>query len=320
MSTIACVLLVLAAAGTETPQADAPTASSWREQLQPYFKVRFGYYFDSEDRSNAFYLEKLYLGATIKVSEEVTFCGRAQFSQDGVYAKRACLRWQPLEGGGHVTLGIHADAYIEYAEEAWGLRFVRRILPDDVSAWPETDLGVSYTYTAGECSYSLRVVNGEGYKHTEDDKYKGCELAVHLRPSPLAPEWLLPFGIDMMAYVTRQATADGSDPDETYCALLSWKNERLRLGCEYVLRRTTGIGRGWSVYGVAAVGERLEVFARFDTYEPDESVPANEHRLIMGGIATTRKEGLRFALSWQHDDNDAAGLTRRLVFSVEMTW
>lgn len=300
--------------------APAPPANGIDKRFDLEFKSYLRYYYRTDPAGsgdNAFEIDKVYLGGRYRIDDDFSFRARAQFETGGVWIKYAYLDWNPQNLPHQVLLGLHKSPYYAVSDNVWNHRPVRKVLPDDVSASQTTDLGIQYLVRFGNSFAAARVTNGEGYKNSEDDHYKAYELVLSYHSHGYGLKKPLGFGIDLMGAYNRQA---GPTRDYTYSGLMSYCTEKFRLGGEYTFIDRGYHGYGWSAYGAFSLGKRVELFGRFDTFDPDETTPADEHELILGGLCFKVYEGFNTSVSYQREDNSAAGIDERIVLSFCLAW
>ena len=296
--------------------------------FEPELKVYAEYYYrvdDAGDDENGFCLDKLYVGGKYVVDEDLLFRGCIGANQDGVFLKHAYVDWRPgITGENRLVFGVHGDPYLSTTQDIWGLRYVRRVLIDDVGIWSTGQFGLEYQRRFGRSYISARVTNGEGYRNSEDDKYKALQATVSLRPSEMAPELARGLGLDLVGIWNADDAGGVKDNEEIYAALASWRLDNVQIGCEYVRRQDGGGGEGFSTFLVADLGQEQKVkfFVRFDEFDPDKAILGNEHRLQMIGFEFRMYEGVRLALSFQREDNDTlgGGIVDKIALSTELKW
>jgi len=133
------------------------------------------------------------------------------------------------------------------------------------------DLGVSLTgKIARPVRYGLMLTNGAGYSHPEGDKYKKLMGQLQLIPLP---------GLSVVGYVDYEKQEEGAKALTYKGDLFIESIPGLILGAEYFVYRNDknlvegqrSDRSGFSVFGrYNLISDKLNVFARFDRYEPDD--------------------------------------------------
>jgi hypothetical protein len=181
----------------------------------------------------------------------------------------------------------------ESAEARWGYRSVAKTLLDgykDITGVEidasSADVGANLTGSVSKyIRYGAMFYNGAGYSHPEGDKYK--KFAGNLQLIPLA-------GLSVVGYIDyEKQDADNSAMTYKLDGYLEMV-KNLVLGAEYFIYKNdkylTGDETEYGVSGLSIFGrytvkpDVFSLFARFDSYEPNDKVGDDKQSLIIAGL------------------------------------
>jgi hypothetical protein len=92
------------------------------------------------------------------------------------YLKHAYINYS--QSFGLVSVGVIGTNSYGAQEKTWGYRFIEKS-PLDKAKWTNTaDFGIGYAKSFGDINVSAQILNGEGYKKTQDSE---GDFAVYLR-------------------------------------------------------------------------------------------------------------------------------------------
>ncbi|MBP6909792.1 MAG: hypothetical protein KBC18_05110 [Candidatus Saccharicenans sp.] len=192
-----------------------------------------------------------------------------------------------------IKVGMADTLTFKLAEDRWGYRSVAKTLLDnfkDVTGKEidasSADLGVSLAgKIARPLRYGFMVTNGAGYSHPEGDKYKKLMGQIQLIPLP---------GLSIVGYADYEKQAPGAKALTYKGDLYLEAIKKLVVGAEYFVYRndlnTVNIDErydrtGYSIFGrYTAIQDKLNVFARFDRYEPNNKLSQDEINLVIAGL------------------------------------
>jgi hypothetical protein len=267
----------------------------------------------ANSQSNAFQIRRAYLGydynitkhfsASMVLANEQTLLPN---SQNTVYLKYAFLKWSEIFRGSDLVIGQLPTASFATpfnTEPLWGYRSVERTIMDMHNNDGSTDLGLSLqgriwkqkngmdTMKPAMVGYILQIGNGSSAV-PENDPYKKVRANVYV--SFLSQSLTIGFYGD---YTTQQYSPYHTS-NMTMKAYASFKTENFRIGVEAFQQTnqnsdiygvydpstkliskndtSSGIQMGVSVFGSAGIiKNKLNVFARFDMYNPDTKWSTN---------------------------------------------
>ncbi|HEK86590.1 MAG: hypothetical protein ACPLZD_05850 [Candidatus Saccharicenans sp.] len=260
---------------------------------------------DPNFKNNFFTFRRAYFRYDNKINDRLSF--RLTFDGDYVKAvdaagkkddkfrpflKHLYFQLTDIIPSSDLKVGLTDTITFKMAEDRWGYRSVAKEIMDnykdvtgkDIDAY-SADLGVSLTgKIIRQLRYGVMLTNGAGYSHPEGDKYK--KLMSQIQLIPVA-------GISIVGY------ADYEKQTATAKAL-TYKGDlyleaikNLTLGAEYfiyrndlnVLNDQRYNRAGYSIFGrYVLLPDKLNVFARFDRYDPNNKISQDEINLTIAGL------------------------------------
>jgi hypothetical protein len=200
-----------------------------------------------------------------------------------------------------LRVGMEETLTFKLAEDRWNYRSVAKTLTDgykdvtgvDIKA-TSADIGVSLQGSLVKyLRYGVQVSNGAAYSHAENDKYKKFEG--NLQVVPVA-------GFSIVGYIDYERQMPKTSlPLETKPSAYTYKLDSyfemvkgLVLGGEWFvykndLNQTASFVKynvsGWSVFGrYALVQDKVNAFARYDSYIPNNQNRAKDMSLAIFGL------------------------------------
>jgi hypothetical protein len=198
-------------------------------------------------------------------------------------------------------VGMEETLTFGLSEARWGFRSVAKTLVDgykditgvDINA-SSADIGVSLQGSASKyLRYGVQVVNGSGYSHLETDKYKKFSGQLQLVP---VPGFSIVGYIDYAKQMPKTTYPNEKNPTATTLKLDSYFEmvKGLVLGGEWFtykndLYQTSSFAKfsvsGWSAFGrFILVQDKLNAFARYDSYIPNSKNRAKDMNLTILGL------------------------------------
>ncbi len=204
-----------------------------------------------------------------------------------------------------LRVGMEETLTFKIAEDKWGYRSVAKTLLDGFKDITGTDIRASSADIGASLQgspvkylrYGVQVVNGGGYSHLETDKYKKVEGNIQLIPVS---------GFSIVGYMDSEhqqykANALGLTSPKAYTYKLDSYFEMVKglvLGGEWFTYKNDlnqavnpdseaqGIYKtsGWSAFGRYALMDKLNAFARYDSYVPNSFNRAKDIKLAILGL------------------------------------
>ncbi len=251
-----------------------------------------------KDNNNRFFFRRAYFNYENKISDNIKF--RFRYDADRKaddkfrpFVKHLFLEWKNLIPKSKIKIGMTETlTWSPIAEKKWGYRSVAKTLMDnykDITGESidatSADLGISLSgVISKEIRYAFMVSNGSHYSHPEKDKYKKVMGQLHLIPIP---------GLSLVGYIDYEKQNENGNA-LTYKADVFFEMvQGLVLGGEWFvydsdINKINGSQfnrSGFSFYGrYDAIPDKLNLFARYDRYEPNTEAEDDEINLIIAGL------------------------------------
>lgn len=285
--------------------------------------------FSSSDDSTAFNFSRQYFNYGIDVSEDVQFnvvfdVGRtkneklyiwyvengdsSKITEDSrlvVFLKKAQVDYSCSLGKS--SLGLIGTNTYSVQEKNWGYRFIEKSAIDKNGFSSTADLGIGFSRNLmDQLNLSIQIVNGEGFKSAQSDKYHKIALNTTYGERNLIKNDGFNAGL---VYTTEQT--DG-DPTTMTSLFGGFAGMGLRLGGEFdLLNKGNSEGQLISVSANYNILEKIAVFGRYDIFDEDTSVPNNEQKDLIAGIVLNCGSGLSVApnlrmTTYEDDTQDSA--------------
>jgi len=254
-------------------------------------------YFDyskTEDES-AFNFNRQYFSYAVDMSDDIKFkvifdVGRsATDSRLNTYLKKAQVNYKTSYA--NISLGLIGMNTYGVQEKNWGYRFIEKSAIDRYEFSSTADIGVGFSRSLiDNLNMSLQVVNGEGFKQPQGDKYHKISFNTTYGESKLNKNDGYNTGI---VYSTE---ATDSEPTNMISAFGGFAGMGLRLGVEYdMLTKGTTESSIISVSANYSFMDNKDIFLRYDMYDGDTSVDKDGSSYIITGILLSCGNGLSVA-------------------------
>jgi hypothetical protein len=204
------------------------------------------------------------------------------------FMKHLYLDWAGLLPNSSLKIGMVETQAFKVAEDRWGYRSVAKTILDgykDITGvdtrTSSADIGVNLTGSINKyLRYGAMVMNGEGYSHPELNKYK--KFGGYLQLIPVA-------GLNVWGYAETERLSDSATAQmykmDVYFDMipnLNISGEWFSYGSDNNFNKVAlpdgstvnnhyNVG-GFSIFGTyKIIIDKLNVFARFDSYTPDST-------------------------------------------------
>ena len=265
-------------------------------------------YTNSEEKS-AFNFNRQYFSFTGESSEKINYkivfdvgrtnVGAAIIEKDSsyksedtrlvVFLKKAQIDYKTSFG--KVSMGLIGTNTYGVQEKNWGYRFIEQSAIDKNKFSSTADIGIGFSRSLiDNLNMSLQVVNGEGFKQPQLDKYHKISVNTIYGEQKLNKNDGYNAGI---VYSTEET--DG-DPTNMLSAFGGFAGMGLRIGAEYDML-TIGSTES-SIISVSAnysFMDNKDIFLRYDMYDGDTSVDKDGSSYIITGILLNCGNGLSVA-------------------------
>ena len=282
-------------------------------------------YTNSKEKS-AFVLKRQYFSYGIDISDEVKFrvvfdVGRTDVGtvlrKDGgeksedtrlvAFLKKAQIDYR--KSYGKISMGLIGMNTYNIQEKNWGYRFIEKSAMDKYGFSSTADLGIGFSRTlVNQLKMSLQVVNGEGYKNPQSDKYHKIAFNSTYGEHNLVKN----SGFNAGVVYTTEPTDD--KPNTMISLFGGFSGMGLRLGGQFNMLKKGGIeSQVISVSSNYSMTDKLDAFIRYDMFDPntDEIEEGKDNSTyLIAGIQLSCGNGLLVApnirMESYEDDSDSA--------------
>jgi len=282
-------------------------ASKEVEGIYPRYKIgtltyfQYGYEQHNKADKNAFDITRAYLDLKADVSEKIKFrltpdigthfSSPAKTNYDGSQIFRlkfAFLEFETLSERSRLFLGLHPTPWLAFEEKLNRYRLQGTMFAEREGFIPgSADYGIGYIYefpqNFGEINLSL--VNGEGFKSQEEDKFKSIQTRATIKPI---------LGLALTGFY-EYGYYKGGGPKDLFISMLSLQQRYLTVSAQYlnsfdkkIIDRPCSRAIGGSLFLEVKPGgepEGIALFSRLDYLDPDTNKQNDGHLRQIYGIA-----------------------------------
>ena len=254
-------------------------------------------YFDfiSSDDSTAFNFQRQYFGYGGDISDQVSFkilfdVGRSDSdTRLTTYLKKAQVNYK--SSFGKFNFGLIGMNTYGVQESNWGYRFIEKSAIDKNGFSSTADIGVGFSRSLiDKLNLSLLIVNGEGFKKPQGDKYHKTAFNATYGESNLNKN----DGYNAGLVYTTESTDTG--PTTMTSVSGGFAGIGIRIGGEYDMQTISGVNK--SIVSVSTnytVRDNIDVFVRYDIYDGDTSIDNDGENYLVTGIVLTCDGGISVA-------------------------
>ena len=289
-------------------------------------------YFDliNSDDSTAFNFQRQYFGYGGDISDQVSFkilfdVGRTN-KNDGedsrlvAFLKKAQFDYSTSYG--KISMGLIGMNTYNIQEKNWGYRFIEKSAIDKYRFSSTADLGIGFSRSiTDQLNMSLQIVNGEGFKKPQSDKYHKIAFNSTYGERNLVKNSGFNAGV---VYTTEQTD---NKPNIMTSLFGGFAGMGLRLGGQYnvvrdgqtklvVIDSDGAIGATVelesninSVSANYAVRNNIDIFARYDMVDDNDITNKNGENYLVTGIVLTCNGGISVApnvrITTSEDETDS---------------
>jgi len=258
-------------------------------------------YFDYSytEESSAFNFERQYFGYGGDISDKVSYkilfdVGRTnkKSGEDTrlvTYLKKAQVNYKSSLG--KVNFGLIGMNTYAVQESNWGYRFIEKSTIDKNEFSSTADLGVGFSKSLiDNLNLSLLIVNGEGFKTPQGDKFQKIAFNATYGESNLNKN----DGYNGGLVYTTEST--DTDPTTMTSVFGGFAGMGIRIGGEYDMQTISGVNKNIiSVSANYTVRDNIDIFARYDIYDGDTSIDNDGENYLVTGIVLTCDGGISVA-------------------------
>ncbi len=234
------------------------------------------------------------------------------------YFKFAYAEWE--KGKWELQFGLIGTLHYKLQEQLWGRRYLRKAFADEFKLGASADLGIRMVCQISPLlSGDVTMMNGEGFTRLQmDDSFKYGAGVTFGRPDSRTGRVYADFMKNGESQVSWAAVASAPFL------------KKASLTLEYNYQHNHALTRGhdlfgWSAYGRCDIGNRCQLFARYDQLHsniPDgQTTPwhlAEDGSSLTGGIEFSPLKPVKIALSYQDWVPWAANLDTRALIYLNM--
>jgi len=216
------------------------------------------------------------------------------------YLKQAFLEIKDIYPNAKLTVGFVPVPWRGYEEKIWGHRFVAKIFDDIEELQSSTDRGLRLSGKVLKyIEYDLAVLNGEGTKKNEINKYKDYNVKTAIEA---------PFLKGLKLNLFYQKGNNGKDQlRDRFFSGLSYESKRFNAMGTYFNVNGRGVGadykgekgQGFSIHSIFNLTVRQWIFARYDFFDPNKDKADDAKQRIILGLGHKITEGVKVALDYQ---------------------
>lgn len=278
--------------------------------------VTYFNYTNAEEES-AFNFQRQYFGYGGDISDQVSFkilfdVGRTN-KNDGedsrlvAFLKKAQFDYSTSYG--KISMGLIGMNTYNIQEKNWGYRFIEKSAIDKYRFSSTADLGIGFSRSiTDQLNMSLQIVNGEGFKKPQSDKYHKIAFNSTYGEHNLVKN----SGFNAGVVYTTEPTDD--KPNTMISLFGGFSGMGLRLGGQFNMLKKGGIeSQVISVSSNYSMTDKLDAFVRYDMFDPniDEIDEGKDNSTyLIAGIQLSCGNGLLVApnirMESYEDDSDSA--------------
>jgi len=272
-------------------------------------------YYSNTEKASGFNFQRQYFGYGGDVSDQVSFkilfdVGRSDSdTRLTTYLKKAQVNYK--SSFGKFNFGLIGMNTYAVQESNWGYRFIGKSAIDKNIFSSTADLGVGFSKSIiDNLNLSLLIVNGEGFKNPQGDKFQKIAFNATYGESNLNKN----DGYNAGLVYTTEST--DTDPTTMTSVFGGFAGMGIRIGGEYDMQTISGVNK--SIVSVSAnytVRDNIDVFVRYDIYDDDTSIDNDGENYLVTGIVLDCDGGISVAPNMRMTtfENETEALTEYKV-------
>ncbi len=265
--------------------------------------VFYDYSYDfTENAENdaGFKVSRVYLTFTNNLDENLSIKIQTDIdyknSPKNVYLKNAKVDWKTTNG--KITIGLQGMNIFGVQEKTWGYRFIEKSAMDKNKFSSSADMGIGYSNTFGRNIFiSALYTNGVGYKKSEDDSHKKISFLGMIGQKKLSSKDGFNAGL-VFSYEPYDVDSVTVENETVQGIFGGYAGNNVRLGVEFNSKKDGGIDQSEqliSSYAVYKVSDKINIFGRYDMFDPDTNTDNDGEDYIIAGIELKPGKGLYIA-------------------------
>ena len=254
-------------------------------------------YFDysNTEKASGFNFQRQYFGYGGDVSDQVSFKILFDVSRSDsdtrltTYLKKAQVNYK--SSFGKFNFGLIGMNTYAVQESNWGYRFIEKSAIDKNVFSSTADIGVGFSKSLiDNLNLSLQIVNGEGFKKPQGDKYHKIAFNATYGEGNLNKNDGYNTGL---VYTTESTDTDAITMTSLFGGFAGMG---LRLGGEYDMLTIGSVESNIiSVSANYAVRDKIDIFARYDMIDDNDDTNKNVKNYLVAGIVLTCDGGISVA-------------------------
>ncbi len=291
---------------------------------------------------NKFDLSRAYITLNGKLSDEVSVRITADVANmDGsareVYLKYAYLDWkiEKFIPYSMIRFGLQQTGWIDYMNKVWGRRYAAKTLMDEYKALPSADYGISYIvkFPKGYGHGSIQVLQGPGYKGSEENRYKDITAFVFFRPLTQVPDLAASMvgGYYYKGFSDKPDITSDNRKDRAAALVSIAYGGIFRISGEYFMswdRTNPGDTEDLKQDGISVFSQvnfpeakspflrKMALVGRYDIYDKDKDIEDNEKEYLIAGAEWEIVEGFNIMPNFQMEKVKNEEAERRFVLNA----
>jgi len=291
---------------------------------------------------NKFDLDRAYITLNSKLSDAVSVritgdVANMDGSTREVYLKYAYLDWKidQFVPYSSIRFGLQQTGWIDYMNKVWGRRYAAKTLMDEYKALSSADYGVSYIikFPKGYGHGSVQVLQGAGYKGSEENRYKDLSAFVFFRPlmqvSDLAASMV--GGYYYKGFSDKPDITSDNRKDRAAALASIAYGGIFRISGEYFMswdKANPGEKEDLKQDGISVFSQvnfpkakspflrKMALVGRYDIYDKDKDIKDNEKEYLIAGVEWEIVEGFNIMPNFQMEKVKNKESERRFVFNA----
>ena len=272
-------------------------------------------YYSNTEKASGFNFQRQYFGYGGDVSDQVSFkilfdVGRSDSdTRLTTYLKKAQVNYK--SSFGKFNFGLIGMNTYAVQESNWGYRFIEKSAIDKNGFSSTADIGVGFSRSLiDNLNLSLLIVNGEGFKNPQGDKFQKIAFNATYGESNLNKN----DGYNGGLVYTTEST--DTDPTTMASVFGGFAGMGIRIGGEYDMQTISGVNKNIiSVSANYTVRDNINVFVRYDIYDGDTSIDNDGENYLVTGIVLDCDGGISVAPNMRMTtfENETEALTEYKV-------
>ena len=254
---------------------------------------------DADESTSAFNFKRQYISLSGEASENIKYkiivdVG-ATNKLDGedkrltAFLKKAQIDYKTSFA--NISMGVIGTNTYGVQEKNWGYRFIEKSSMDLYGFSSTADIGIGFSKSlTDDLNMSLQMVNGEGYKSPQTDKYHKISFNATYGEAKLHKNDGYNAGF---VYSTEDSD---DDPTNVISLFGGFATKGLRLGIENDTETTGDLNK--SITSISAnygIKDNMDVFMRYDMYDPNTDDDEDGSSYMITGVVFNCGNGLSMA-------------------------